>query len=67
MPASVVGQWQMMQLGVVDGHRVSDEERGAAPWFARGEEEDDAGDAGGLMDAAEGESPSAEDNDGGTQ
>jgi hypothetical protein len=37
-PASVVGQWQAIRLGVVDGERVTTEERGEAPWFTRGEE-----------------------------
>ena len=33
-PASVVGQWQAIRLGIVDGERVTEEERGVAPWFA---------------------------------
>lgn len=33
-PASVVGQWQGVRLGVVNGERVTAEERGVAPWFA---------------------------------
>lgn len=36
-PASVVGQWQAIRLGVVDGERVTAEERGVAPWFGREE------------------------------
>lgn len=34
-PASILGQWQMKRLG------VSDEERGAAPWFEEGWNDDD--------------------------
>ena len=30
----MVGQWQAMRLGIVDGARVTAEERGVAPWFA---------------------------------
>mmetsp|Transcript_24715 Transcript_24715/g.42286 ORF Transcript_24715/g.42286 Transcript_24715/m.42286 type:complete len:292 (-) Transcript_24715:168-1043(-) len=37
-PASVVGQWQATRLGVVDGERVTEEERGVAPWFMEPEE-----------------------------
>jgi len=37
-PASVVGQWQATRLGVVDGERVAQEERGVAPWFMEPEE-----------------------------
>lgn len=40
-PASVVGQWQAIRLGVVDGERVSPEERGEAPWFTEEEEEEE--------------------------
>eukprot|EP00956_Cyclotella_meneghiniana_P007427 scaffold10121_cov64-Cyclotella_meneghiniana.AAC.7 len=36
-PASVVGQWQAIRLGVVDGERVTAEERGVAPWFGKEE------------------------------
>mmetsp|Transcript_17924 Transcript_17924/g.43107 ORF Transcript_17924/g.43107 Transcript_17924/m.43107 type:complete len:250 (+) Transcript_17924:67-816(+) len=43
-PASVVGQWQAVRLGVVDGDRVSVEERGEAPWFEMKEDEGDEGD-----------------------
>ncbi len=32
-PSSVVGQWQTTRLGIVDGARVTVEERGVAPWF----------------------------------
>eukprot|EP00571_Detonula_confervacea_P010299 CAMPEP_0172300634 /NCGR_PEP_ID=MMETSP1058-20130122/2667_1 /TAXON_ID=83371 /ORGANISM="Detonula confervacea, Strain CCMP 353" /LENGTH=260 /DNA_ID=CAMNT_0013010457 /DNA_START=71 /DNA_END=853 /DNA_ORIENTATION=- len=38
--ASVDGQWQAVRLGVLDGDRVTLEERGEAPWFAIEEEED---------------------------
>ncbi len=31
---SVVGQWQGVRLGFVDGERVTADERGVAPWFA---------------------------------
>lgn len=43
-PASVVGQWQAIRLGVVDGERVTVEERGEAPWFNREESLDEEGD-----------------------
>jgi len=36
-PASVVGQWQGIRLGVMDGERVTVDERGVAPWFTREE------------------------------
>ena len=39
-PASVVGQWQGVRLAVVDGERVTAEERGVAPWFAMDDEEE---------------------------
>ena len=40
-PASVVGQWQGVRLGVIgEEARVSEDERGVAPWFAVIEEED---------------------------
>ncbi|KAL7516909.1 hypothetical protein ACHAWX_001878, partial [Stephanocyclus meneghinianus] len=41
-PASVIGQWQAIRLGVVDGDRVTQEERGVAPWFQRVKEGDEA-------------------------
>jgi hypothetical protein len=44
-PASVVGQWQAIRLGVVDGERVTVEERGVAPWFSGGESSGEDGDA----------------------
>ncbi|KAL7551119.1 hypothetical protein ACHAWF_014318, partial [Thalassiosira exigua] len=41
-PASVVGQWQAVRLGVTDGgERVTPEERGTAPWFAMEEDVND--------------------------
>ena len=42
-PASVEGQWQGVRLGVVEGDRVSAEERGEAPWFTAAESEDEVG------------------------
>ena len=42
-PASVEGQWQAVRLGVVEGDRVSVEERGEAPWFTIEEEEESEG------------------------
>jgi len=42
-PASVEGQWQGVRLGVVEGDRVSVEERGEAPWFTAAESEDEVG------------------------
>ena len=39
-PASVIGQWQAIRLGNMDGgDRVSAEERGEAPWFMEDDEE----------------------------
>jgi hypothetical protein len=54
-PASVVGQWQGVRLGVVDGERVTAEERGVAPWFAADEatEENDSNDAEEVDDAGD--------------
>ncbi|KAL3790135.1 hypothetical protein HJC23_009572 [Cyclotella cryptica] len=49
-PASVIGQWQAIRLGVVDGERVTPEERGVAPWFQM---------------VKEGEEDSEEENEGG--
>ena len=41
-PASVVGQWQGVRLGVIgEEARVSEDERGVAPWFAVIEEEEE--------------------------
>ena len=41
-PASVVGQWQAIRLGKMDGgDRVTDEERGVAPWFLEKDDDDD--------------------------
>jgi hypothetical protein len=40
-PASVVGGWQAIRLGVVDGARVTEEERGGAPWFETPEDEEE--------------------------
>jgi hypothetical protein len=40
-----VGQWQAIRLGVVDGERVTVEERGVAPWFSGGESSGEDGDA----------------------
>ena len=55
-PASVVGQWQAVRLGVVDGDRVTEEERGKAPWFMSEEERVENGflpaSSGGEGDAA---------------
>ena len=34
-PASLVGQWQVMQLSIEDGDCVSAEEQGTAPWSYR--------------------------------
>jgi len=55
-PASVVGQWQGVRLGVVDGDRVSVEERGEAPWFAvaaESEDEDSLEESGAEEDVSE--------------
>ena len=41
-PASVVGQWQGVRLGVIgEEARVSEDERGVAPWFSVMEEEEE--------------------------
>ena len=48
-PASVVGQWQAIRLGSMDGgDRVSAEERGVAPWFM--EEDEDVGEGGEISE-----------------
>ena len=40
-----MGGWQAIRLGVVDGERVTEDERGVAPWFETVEEmEEDSGD-----------------------
>eukprot|EP00584_Thalassiosira_punctigera_P001243 CAMPEP_0172525866 /NCGR_PEP_ID=MMETSP1067-20121228/890_1 /TAXON_ID=265564 ORGANISM="Thalassiosira punctigera, Strain Tpunct2005C2" /NCGR_SAMPLE_ID=MMETSP1067 /ASSEMBLY_ACC=CAM_ASM_000444 /LENGTH=269 /DNA_ID=CAMNT_0013309247 /DNA_START=22 /DNA_END=831 /DNA_ORIENTATION=+ len=52
-PASVVGQWQGVRLGVVNGDRVGEEERGEAPWFAASEEVDEEEEDGGSEADAE--------------
>ncbi len=45
-PASVVGQWQAIRLGSMEGgDRVSPEERGVAPWFME-EDEEEGGEVG---------------------
>ena len=43
-PASVIGQWQAIRLGVVEGERVTVEERGEAPWFSIEEKDDEQSD-----------------------
>jgi hypothetical protein len=40
-PASVVGGWQAIRLGIVEGERVTEEERGVAPWFETSADDDD--------------------------
>lgn len=45
-PASVEGQWQAVRLGVLDGDRVSQDERGEAPWFMEKEEDEEQEDIG---------------------
>jgi hypothetical protein len=46
-PASVVGGWQAIRLGIVEGERVTEEERGVAPWFeTSADDTDDEGDEG---------------------
>ena len=64
-PASVIGQWQAVRLGVVEGDRVSKDERGEAPWFAIEEEGNDGAAVGGLNESNESSSTSAdvEDNE----
>lgn len=44
--ASVEGQWQAVRLGVLDGDRVSQDERGVAPWFMEEEEDEEEEDIG---------------------
>ncbi|EED90613.1 predicted protein [Thalassiosira pseudonana CCMP1335] len=39
-PASVIGQWQAIRLGVEGGDRVTVEERGVAPWFMEKDDDD---------------------------
>jgi len=63
-PASVIGQWQAVRLGVVEGDRVSKDERGEAPWFAKEDDEDNDGAAvGGLNESSESSSTSADNED----
>jgi hypothetical protein len=42
-----VGGWQAIRLGIVEGERVTEEERGVAPWFeTSADDTDDEGDEG---------------------
>ena len=62
-PASVIGQWQAVRLGVVEGDRVSKDERGEAPWFGVDEDNEAAAAVGELNESNESSSTSADDED----
>jgi len=53
-PASVDGQWQGIRLGVLDGDRVTADEKGEAPWFMAKEEVEEADESEGAEKMIEG-------------